>query len=179
MHGRAKGKCERELLLQIFTEVYHSNHLPMTYYRKTYQDMPPWILVKCLSFGNLQYLFKLMLPESKARVIVRATGMSPELIDERFKQSFSEIFDILVAFRNWAAHGGRVYNHRVRRGLSHSPTHARFSVTHSAYQKHGRGRDDIMSFIIALITWKRRENRFLILGSWYIYALLFYDWILA
>lgn len=31
-----QGKYERELLLQIFTEVYHSNHQPMTYYRETY-----------------------------------------------------------------------------------------------------------------------------------------------
>lgn len=148
--GRAKGKFERELLLQIFSEVYYSTHQPMTYYRETYQDMPPWILVKGLSFGNLQYLFKLMLPESKTKVIARATGMNPELITDQTKQAFAETFDILVAFRNWAAHGGRVYNHRVRKRLSYSPTHTRFGVTHSAYQKHDRGQSDILSFIIAL-----------------------------
>lgn len=170
-HGRSKGKYERELLLQIFSEVYHSTHQPMTYYRETYRDMPPWILVKGLSFGNLQYLFKLMLPESKMKVIARATGMSSELIDDRFKQSFSEMFDILVAFRNWAAHGGRVYNHRVRKRLSHSPAHARFSVTHSAYQKHGRGRDDILSFIVALSYLRDREiaDRFIRLVTSEIY----------
>lgn len=150
MHGRFKGYYERELLLQFFDEVYQSSHQPMKYYRENYRDLPPWILVKGLSFGNLQYLFKLMLPSSKTKIIARATGLNPELITEQTKQSFAEIFDILVAYRNWAAHGGRVYNHRVKKKLTFGPTHAAFNLSRSAYQKHRYGQSDILSFIIAL-----------------------------
>lgn len=33
--------------------------------------------------------------------------------------------------------------------------------------------------MFVLFTWNRRENRYLVIGSWSVYALLFYYWILA
>ncbi len=76
--------------------------------------------------------------------------MNPELITKQMKQSFAEIFDILVAYRNSAADEGRVYNHRVKKRLTFSPAHATFNLSRSAYQKHRYDQSDILRFIIVL-----------------------------
>lgn len=85
----------------------------VTHYKKTYGDVPLWVLVNDLTFGNVEHFFNLMKPEEQDRVcraITESTarkgdGESKYLSKERARVSL----EALVDFRNICAHDERLY----------------------------------------------------------------------
>lgn len=56
---RKNGKYQLEELLSKFEKILEDNVQPMKHYRETYKNIPPWILLKGASFGNLVNFVKL------------------------------------------------------------------------------------------------------------------------
>lgn len=117
-HSRFKNS--RDLLLSKCKNVLENENDPYKYYHDKYDNIPPWILVKGLQFGNAINLFKLSQPIIRNKVICRMTGIDYELldsIDEKFsvRQSFNDLLALFLNYRNISAHGGRIYSHRSKK----------------------------------------------------------------
>lgn len=90
----------------------------IAYYDKTYRHVPFWALVRMLSFGNTSKFLRLLKPDD-GREIAKEYGVPyPTLCN---------LMELVVCFRNIAAHGERVY-------CAHLP-HARLTQKLSVLQK--------------------------------------------
>jgi len=144
------GRTEREVLLEQLGKICGSEEHPMKHYRSRYGNIPPWILAKGLTFGNIIYIYKLFKKEEKDYLISRCLGTPINEVDEKLKEFFSKMLDIFRRYRNWAAHGGRIYSHKVREELPYyPPVHQKYGITRGNYNK-GQGKNDIMGLCLAM-----------------------------
>ena len=91
-----------------------------SHYLTTHQDLPLWVLVTKLTFGEITNFYKLITPNIQEKILedihkeytteyrISITNPTSTLIP-----IFSEILDVLVGYRNVCAHGDRLYNHRI------------------------------------------------------------------
>lgn len=119
-HKRGRIKNSRDFLLLKCNKVLKQENDPYKYYHDKYTNIPPWILVKGLQFGNAIALFKLSKPIIRNKVICRMTGIDYELLDSidadfSVRQSFNDLLALFLNYRNLSAHGGRIYSHRSKK----------------------------------------------------------------
>lgn len=98
----------------------NARHTMFSHYLTTHQDLPLWVLVTKLTFGEITNFYKLITPNIQERILddinkeyiseYRATITAPT---STLIPIFSEILDVLVGYRNVCAHGDRLYNHRI------------------------------------------------------------------
>lgn len=93
------------------------------HYLTKHQDLPLWVLVTKLTFGEITAFYKSVMPslqekklhdihkEYSAEFSIPITAPTSSLIGK-----FNTILDVLVPYRNICAHGNRLYNHRVKNG---------------------------------------------------------------
>lgn len=143
------GKYERDILLDDLNKICMSDEHPMKHYRENHGNIPPWIIVKGVTFGNIRYIYKLFKKEEKEYLISRCLGISESNIDEKLKEFFSKMLDIFRKYRNWAAHGGRLYSHKVSDELPYYLlAYEKFRVTKTSYDS-GQGKSDILALCVA------------------------------
>ncbi|WP_283596337.1 Abi family protein [Ligilactobacillus aviarius] len=99
-------------LLNKLKRTTKSNNEPFKHYRDEHDNIPPWIIVKDISFGNLIWWFRLLKRNEKHLVISRMMNLPLEFIDNDISRMVGSILDIYLNYRNTAAHGGRIYNHK-------------------------------------------------------------------
>lgn len=85
---------------------------PLQYYRKKYETIPPWILLKGTYFGTLVNYIRLFKKAQRDQLTKALYGdaITSENIDT-YKDFLSDTLFLCLEYRNLTAHGGRVYNH--------------------------------------------------------------------
>lgn len=80
------------------------------HYKKNHDEVPLWVLMNTLTFGNVQHFFNLMKPEEQAAVCERIATL-PGRINTGFLTpvKMRRAVDVLVKFRNICAHDERLY----------------------------------------------------------------------
>lgn len=111
---------DRDKLLKCFNKTLHSNFQPYKYYRDEHNNIPPWIMVKNLTFGETIYWFKLSKPDVRQRVIAKMFDLDENILDNsnkilKLNQLFGDILVLFLNYRNLTAHGGRVFSYRSQR----------------------------------------------------------------
>lgn len=104
-----------DVLIGILKRATYSQQQPFKHYREDHHNIPPWIIVKKLNFGNLIWWYRLLKSPEKKLVI---SIMLPKEISELDNDSiagFSDFLLLCLNYRNAAAHGERIYNHRSKR----------------------------------------------------------------
>ncbi|MGG2103907.1 Abi family protein [Lysinibacillus pakistanensis] len=146
-YKNTKGKERKKFFDIVEGKLAFSQHPALVHYREKYGNIPPWILVKDLSFGNFIAWYKLCDQDIKERVISLMTGLTPT---EEVKERFIKSLEIFNTFRNRAAHGGLIYNFKTRAELPFiKDRHTIFDIGKGKYRQD-IGRSDIASFNIAL-----------------------------
>ncbi|MGN7284349.1 Abi family protein [Shouchella rhizosphaerae] len=146
---KQRNYYERDnLLWRINKKLKYPEVQPLIYYKERYGNIPPWILVKDLTFGELVMLYKLSTDNIKTNVVRYITGAE---VEESTKEFFFKSMVLFNKFRNWAAHGGRIYNHRPKIEL---PYDIRFFDALGLNKKdhnQGKGKNDFASLLIAIM----------------------------
>ncbi|WP_056995812.1 Abi family protein [Limosilactobacillus equigenerosi] len=103
-------------LMNILKGISKSDAEPFKHYREENGNVPPWIIVKKLNFGNLIWWYKLLKGPEKRSVNARLFGINPNLVElnENLSSVISPLLELYLDYRNTAAHGGRIYNHRTK-----------------------------------------------------------------
>ncbi|CRH23052.1 conserved hypothetical protein [Carnobacterium maltaromaticum] len=137
------GSYKINSLLSKFNLIIADDLQPMKYYRETYDNVPPWILMKGLSFGNLVHFIKLQKPEQKNKIISIVYDIPVGLIESNddLKNLFADTVFLCHAYRNWSAHGGRMYNHKTNATIRYNKfLHDKMNISKTAYNKKKIGR---------------------------------------
>lgn len=117
-HGHVITKTDRDKLLnKTFKNILDSDFEPYNYYRNEHGNIPPWIMVKGLTFGATIYWFNLSKPRIREAVISRMIGLEipvMQAVDSqlKIKRAFGDCLNLYLDYRNISSHGGRIYNHR-------------------------------------------------------------------
>ena len=93
------------------------------HYLTKHQSLPLWVLVTKLTFGELTYFYKSMLPLLQEKVLGNILtdyksefGFQVSSPISTLIGNFNDMLDTLVSYRNICAHGDRLYNYRVKKG---------------------------------------------------------------
>ncbi|CEI81320.1 Abi-like protein [Oceanobacillus oncorhynchi] len=152
------NKYERDNLLDRLNKKINQPEVePLIYYRNKYRNIPPWILVKDMTFGELKIFYKLSMPGVKSKIL--SDIISKENITELDKNFFTKAIGLFNKFRNWCAHGGRVYTYKADISLPYyREFHERLNISKKAYQR-GKGRNDISALLIASLYFFQSDYR--------------------
>lgn len=103
-----------DILLEKFNHIKDSYNQPFKHYRETHSHIPPWVLFKGATFGNMYYFYREQKTEIKNKVISIIFGVPTEIVNESndLKQLFSDGLSLIYRFRNRTAHSGRIYNYK-------------------------------------------------------------------
>ena len=115
-------RSDRSKLIKNFNRIKESSKEPFHHYSKKHKNIPPWIMVKGLTFGQTLYWYRLSKPDIRRKVIMKLLGIKNIMANEEFilneyYQLYGDIFDLYLSYRNLCAHGGRVFNHRSKKHL--------------------------------------------------------------
>lgn len=142
-------------LLYRFKKIVRDNAQPFKHYRETHAHIPPWILVKGASLGNMKTFYKLQKSGTKTEILAIILGIPAEVIEtfqlNALKDLFSDILEILTRFRNRAAHSGRIFNYRTEnvRIRHNAMFHKQMSIDNAEYRK-GYGQRDLYTLYHSL-----------------------------
>ncbi|HFI0122433.1 TPA: Abi family protein [Streptococcus suis] len=153
-----KGQSQRTQLLKKCQKILNDTSQPYKHYREHHGNIPPWILVKGMTFGNLITFYKLQMPEIKTEVISLMTKIPSELIDNDLKDMVINIFYFLLAHRNNSAHVSRAYNFKTEKNkIRYSKTfHNRMKISFEEYE-NGKGQNGLSVLAFAL-SWFKTHN---------------------
>ncbi|MFS9259182.1 Abi family protein [Streptococcus infantis] len=154
--GAKKFKeSERSKFLRKCYKITQDKTQPYKHYREIHGNVPPWILVKGMTFGHLITFYKLQKSHIKTEVIQRMTGLDKENIDNDIKQLFINVFYFLLSYRNRCAHLGRVYNFTTEKNKINYNRffHNRLHITEEDY-KNGQGQNGLKTLIFSLTIFK-------------------------
>lgn len=106
---------EIDTALRKFEKIIEDNIQPFKHYREDHGHIPPWILFKGCSFGNIRHFYKLQRPPIKDEVISIMMSRPKEipLTNEEAKTIFADIIFVAQKFRNRAAHSGRIIDFKA------------------------------------------------------------------
>lgn len=152
---------QRDHLLDMLKDIA-SNHKvePLISYRKKHGHIPPWILFKEATLGNFVNLFKVLKGPQKNKVIAHCTGLDISILTEADKRLFAEMLDLVLAFRNRAAHGGRIFNYRPKRSTTlsyHQKFHHQIEISPADY-RHNKGRNDLYTFFYSMVIFDNKNG---------------------
>lgn len=132
------GTYQLDDILKKFDKISNDETQPMKYYRETYANIPPWILMKGASFGNLVNFIKLQKGPQKNKIISLVYNI-PVNSSNDFKNLFMDTLFVCLDYRNRAAHGGRTYNFETKSTFRFTPLlHDRMQISQADY-RHGKG----------------------------------------
>lgn len=99
--------------LNTLQDLCNSKRNPVSYYMNKYGVVPPWILFKIATFGNVVVLSKYLKAPLKSELCRRLfkSGVYSDFKEDEIKRLLSDALSLFLEYRNLAAHGGRVYNH--------------------------------------------------------------------
>ena len=144
-------KYQRDFLLDMLKDIAANRPVePLNSYRIKHKHIPPWILFKETTLGNITNFIKILKGPQKDKIISLCTGLSSSQLTPADKTLFIEILDLILAFRNRAAHGGRMFNYKASASLSyHKKFHNQIKITPADY-RNGKGQRDLYTFFHSL-----------------------------
>ncbi len=101
-------------ILEKFKKTSLIDKNPIKYHRETYGNVPPWVLFKGIYLGYLVNFIRLLKPKQKEELIYKIYGVPQNAIDNHLKNFFTDTLFMCYEYRNLAAHGDRIYNHKPR-----------------------------------------------------------------
>ena len=137
-----KGVFQRDQILDKFNKIINDDDFaPINHYKSKYGNVPPWILLKKASFGNLVNFTKLLKGPQKNRVISIMYDIPISLVEssDAIKNLFMDTLFLCLDYRNAAAHGRRIYNLNTKALIRYTPIlHKHLNITPEDY-KNGIG----------------------------------------
>lgn len=152
--GPYKGRYKIDEMIARFNKIANDTIEPFEHYRKEHGHIPPWILFKGASFGNMKFFYQLQRSKIKKEIvhILYDIPMIVPIEDSNpIMKMFSDFLNLCYQYRNRAAHLGRTYNYRpsccdIR---FNALLHPLIDITEEDYREN-KGRNDLYTLINSL-----------------------------
>ena len=117
-----------------------NDYVYINHYRNTYGNIPLWVLVNVLTFGNLSKMYQVF-PQSLQSKVCKNFGT----VNRRQMEQF---LSVLTKFRNVCAHGERLFTYKTMDSISDVPLHQKLSIPKNGNQ-YKYGKNDLFAVVIA------------------------------
>lgn len=150
--GRKKnGKFLLDELLYKFEKIKNDHNDPFWYYKNHYDNIPPWILMNGLTFGNLANFIKLQKSDVKKQIISMIYDIPSNFVSDDIVDLFMDSVFVYLAYRNASAHGDRIYKFSPTSSFRYSALlHPVAKISEMEY-RHGVGMNDLNILIHSLM----------------------------
>lgn len=126
-------------LIEILKDYNKSNKYDyITYNRKTYNNIPFWILINCLTFGNLSKMYEYSNIKIKINIAKEFNIHNSQL---------ESILKIMTKFRNVCAHNQRLYNYKTK-NLNNRKNCIKNLTIHKIKNLNNIGKNDLFAIAI-------------------------------
>ena len=170
MRGKKREGSTRYPLHQLFdklNKILNEDLEPYKHYREQHGNIPPWILLKGTTFGNLVNFYKLLKPTEKSKVISICYGLEERFVTESTKNMFTQTLNLIHSYRNRAAHSGRMFSYKSDKSIVYNEIfHEQMGITLKDYNA-GRGQTGLHTLLTALSLFKNKRINFLLEFSIY------------
>lgn len=129
-------------LLSILTYEANQNteHSYVVYQRNTYGNVPLWVIMKTLTFGQTSKMYSFMLPSIKSKVSVHYGNITEKELIQYLK--------VFTVFRNICAHNERLFSFESRFEIPDTALHKKMRIPQKGTQ-YLYGKHDIFALLIA------------------------------
>lgn len=137
-----KNSADIQRLIQMLTIEAHSNtnHPYVVYQRNTYGNVPLWVMMNTLTFGQLSKMYSFLKTSVKSKISVNFNGVNEKELGQYLKA--------LTYYRNVCAHNERFYSFRCRVDMPDTILHRKLGIPQKGVQ-YLLGKSDLFSVVIA------------------------------
>lgn len=109
--------------------------------KKSYGNVPLWVLINGLTFGMLTKLYSVLTPDLKAKV----SKNFPSVNEKQLEQ----MLGVMTKFRNVCAHNERLFSYQANRDIPDMPLHHKLGIPKQGDQ-FAQGKRDLFAVVISL-----------------------------
>ena len=134
----------QKTIVRLIATLHHAatttDYAYINYYRNTYDNIPLWVLVNVLTFGNLSKMYQVF-PQSLQSKVCKDIGTVN-------RKQMEQFLSILTKFRNVCAHGERLFTYRTVDAIADLPIHKKLNIPMDVEQ-YIYGKKDLFAAVIA------------------------------
>lgn len=147
-----KNRKDVERLIKILNDLATkpSDYTYINHAQKKYRNVPLWVLIKALTFGNVSKMY-MVLPQD---IQIKISKNYPCINESQMVS----ILAVVVKFRNVCAHGERLFSYKTTDSIPDLPLHAKLEI-HKKGDQYINGKNDLFAVVIAL--------KYLLNAKWY------------
>ncbi len=108
--------------------------------KKSYGNVPLWVLINGLTFGMLSKLYSVLTPDLKVKVSKNFPGVNEKQLEQ--------FLSVMTKFRNVCAHNERLFSYQANRDIPDMPLHGKLEIPQRGAQ-FICGKRDLFSMVIA------------------------------
>ncbi len=105
-------------ILDTLKKTLETDKEPIHHYMEKYQMVPPWILFKSVYFSTIVNFIDQLKAKEQQMIARRIYDLQDGTSEDKQVQMMMDTLYIALEYRNIAAHGGRIYNYKIKRDLS-------------------------------------------------------------
>lgn len=119
-----------------------SQYTYIEHQKKQHQNVPLWVLVNALTFGNISNMYALSKPQVQSVISKEFPGIN--------EYQLKQILQVLTDFRNVCAHNERLFTYRCPKyDIPNLPIHRKLQIPKNG-QEYIYGKRDYFAILIAL-----------------------------
>ena len=134
----------QKTIVRLIATLHHAatttDYAYINYYRNTYDNIPLWVLINVLTFGNLSKMYQVF-PQSLQSKVCKDIGTVN-------RKQMEQFLSILTKFRNVCAHGERLFTYRTVDAIADLPIHKKLNIPMDVEQ-YIYGKKDLFAAVIA------------------------------
>ena len=117
------------------------SHHYLVHYRKAYGNVPLWVAVNAMTFGQLSKMYSTLTDADKRRIAKRYGSVN--------SKELAQFVRVLSLFRNVCAHGERLFSHKCHVDIPDTVLHDKIGIVKSG-PGYTCGKNDLFAVVIAL-----------------------------
>jgi abortive infection bacteriophage resistance protein len=121
--------------------VHSNDNNYIVYQRKKHGNVPLWVLVKVLSFGNISHMYRVLPQSLQVRI--------SKNFDRVNEKELMQYLRVLTKFRNVCAHNDRLFLYKTRDGIPDTNLHVKLEISKKG-SEYVSGKKDLFCVVIAL-----------------------------
>lgn len=148
-----RNKKDIDKLVKILNHFVNKNtdYQYINHSKKKYGNVPLWVLVNALTFGNILKMYQLSKNQIQAKIAINYRGIN--------ENQLSKLLIILTQFRNVCAHGERLYTYHTQQAIPDLLLHKKLKIQKNG-QEYKCGKRDLFAVVIAM--------RYLLPNDWFL-----------
>lgn len=142
---------DRSRLIGVLREIAlnSTDYNYITHQRASYGNVPLWVLVKVLTFGNISKMYQCFTQDLQIKI--------SKNFDKTNEKELMQYLRVMTKFRNVCAHNDRLFSYTTKDDIPDTILHSKLGITKKGTQ-YVNGKKDLFSVVIAFRFLLQRDD---------------------